>query len=71
MVVTVMKTTFPKSKPKIIYHRAGIKDIEGFRKELRDELRKNETKSYAQFEITFLRLLNKYDPVKQKVLKSQ
>ena len=36
MVVTVMKTTFPKAQPRIVYYRAGIKDLEGFRQELRN-----------------------------------
>ena len=53
MVVTVMKTTFPKAQPRIVYYRAGIKDLEGFRQELRNELR-TKPKSYIHFETAFM-----------------
>ena len=40
MVVTVMKTSFPKSKPKIIHYRDYKKfDLQAFRRELRNELK--------------------------------
>ena len=42
LVVTVMKTTFPKMKPKIIYYRDYKKfNLQEFRRELRNELRKS------------------------------
>ena len=41
IVVTVMKTTFPKAEPKIIYYRDYKKfNLQDFRRELRSELRK-------------------------------
>ena len=58
MVVTVLKTTFPEAQPRIVYYRAGIKDLEGFRRELRNELR-TKPKSYFHFETTFKKLLDK------------
>ena len=64
-----MKTAFPKAKPRVVYYRSGIKDIENFRKELRTELRESATKSYAHFEITFKKVLDKFDPIKQKVVR--
>ena len=68
MVVTVMKTTFPKAQPRIVYYRAGIKDLEGFRQELRNELR-TKPKSYLHFETAFMKVLDKYDPIKQRVVR--
>ena len=71
MAVTVMKTTFPKAQPKIIYYRDYKHfDLTKFRAELRDELRKNEDHGYMHFEVTFLRVLEKHAPMKQKVLRA-
>ena len=60
MAVTVMKTTFPKAQPRIIYYR-DYKNFElsKFRAELRQELKKNEDQGYFHFEVTFLRILEK------------
>ena len=50
MVVTVLKTTFPKAKPKIIYYRDYKKfNLQEFRKELRNELKKTVVLGYAHF----------------------
>ena len=71
MVVTVMKTTFPKVQPKIIYYRDYKNfDLSKFRAELRDELKKNQDQGYFHFEVTFLRILEKHAPMKQKVLRA-
>ena len=71
MVVTVMKTTFPKAQPKIVYYRDYKNfDLPKFRAELRDELKKTETLGYFHFEVTFLRVLEKHAPMKQKVLRA-
>ena len=70
MVVTVMKTTFPKAQPKIIYYRDYKHfDLVKFRTELREELRKSDH-GYFQFEMIFLRVLEKYAPMKKKVLRA-
>ena len=71
MVVTVMKPTFPKAKPKIIYYRDYKKFILWeFRKELRDELRKTVVLGYAHFEQIFLMVLEKHAPMKQKIVRA-
>ena len=71
MAVTVMKTTFPKAQPKIIYYRDYKNfDLSAFRSELREELKKNENQGYFHFEVTFLRVLEKHAPMKQKVLRA-
>lgn len=71
MAVTVMKTTFPKAQPKIIYYRDYKKfDLNGFRSELRTELGKNDDQGYFHFEVTFLRVLEKHAPMKKKVLRA-
>ena len=71
MVVTVMKTTFPKAKPKIIYYRDYKKfNLYEFRKELRGELRKTVVLGYAYFEHIFLKVLEKHAPIKQRVVRA-
>ena len=71
MVITVMKTTFPKVKPKIIQYRDYKNFIlENFRMELRNELRNEEIVDYTKFEDIFLDMLNKFAPLKKKVLRA-
>ena len=71
LVLTVMKTTFPKAKPKIIYYRDYKKfDLEEFRRELRNELRTTVVLGYAHFEYIFLKILEKHAPTKQKVVRA-
>ena len=71
MVVTVLKTTFPKAKPKIIYYRDYKKfNLQEFRKELRNELKKTVVLGYAHFEHIFLEVLEKHAPMKQKVVRA-
>ena len=71
MTVTVMKTTFPKTQPKIIYYRDyKMFDLSKFRTELRQELKKSEGQGYFHFEVTFLRVLEKHAPMKKKVLRA-
>ena len=71
MVVTVMKTTFPKAQPKIIYYRDYKNfDLYNFRTDLREELRKVDEKDYFHFEYTFLKVLELHAPMKQKVLRA-
>ena len=71
MIVTVMKTTFPKSKPKIIMYRDHKKFIEeNFRVDLRLELGKVEVQDYETFEKIFLDVYDKHAPCKKKVLRA-
>ena len=71
MAVTVLKTTFPKAQPKIIYYRDYKNfDLSKFRIELREELKNSEAVGYFHFEVTFLKILEKHAPMKQKVLRA-
>ena len=55
MAISVLKTTYPKAQPKIIYYRDYKHfDLPKFRAELRDELKKSEDHNYFHFEVTFL-----------------
>ena len=73
MVVTVMKATFPKSKPKEIYYRSYKQfDKEKFREDLKNKLNletENGTK-YQLFEKTFLEVLERHAPLKRKLLRA-
>ena len=54
MVVTVMKTTFPKAEPQVVYYRDYKNfDLYNFRKDLREELRKTTEKDHLHFEMRF------------------
>ena len=56
MVVTVMKTTFPKAKAKVIYYRDYKNfDLYKFRSDLREQLSQVRDKDYLHFELTFLK----------------
>ena len=68
-----MKTTFKKQKGKEIFYR-DYKNFDklGFRQELRDSLQ-NDVSDYEAFEkraVAFLDKLNKYAPVKKKLLRA-
>ena len=66
MVVTVMKTTFPKAQPKIVYYRDYKNfDLYNFRSDLREQLSKVVEKDYFHFELTFLRVLEEHAPMKK------
>ena len=71
LVVTVMKTTFPKAKPKTIYYRDYKKfNLQEFRRELRTELKNTVILGYAHFEYIFLTILDKHAPMKEKVVRA-
>ena len=56
MVVTVLKTKFPKAEPKIVYYRDYKNfDLYNFRTDLREQLRKTTEKDYFHFELIFLK----------------
>ena len=71
LVLSVFKTTFPKSKPKEITYR-NFKNFseENFNQELRTNLRERCVKNYASFENVFLDTLNKHAPLKKKVIRA-
>ena len=71
MVVTVMRSTFPKAQPKIVYYRDYKNfDLYAFRADLRTQLSKIKEKEYYNFELTFLKVLEEHAPMKKKVLRA-
>ena len=71
MVVTVLKTTFQKSKPREIIYRDYSKfNEETFSENLKRSLSSNDTHDYDKFEDIFLRVLNAHAPVKKKVVRA-
>ena len=71
MSVTVLKSTFTKTKPKEILYRDYRNFIENdFRDELRMKLEIDEIKEYERFETIFLNVLNKHAPYKKKILRA-
>ena len=72
MVVTVLKNTFRKSKPKEIFYRTYKNfDNEKFKSDLRSNLEDNSNSSdYSDFENIFLRTLELHAPFKKKVLRA-
>ena len=71
MTVTVLKTTFPKAKPKILSYRDFSKYIEGnFRRDLRSKLSGIRSNDYETFEKAFLEVLNTHAPYKTKAVRA-
>ena len=71
MIITVMKTTFPKAKPKIVFYRDYKKFEEAkFRNDLRLELQNKSVENYEKFEQIFLNVLDKHAPSKKKILRA-
>ena len=71
MVLTVMKTTFPKAEPKIVYYRDYKNfDLYNFRTDLREQLSRTTEKDYFHFELIFLKVLEVHAPMKKKVLRA-
>ena len=72
MVVTVMKTKFEKLKPKEVTYR-DYKNFEDrdFKHDLIKELKNNteSDKQYELFENIFLKVLDKYAPLKKKIIR--
>ena len=71
MVLTVVKTTFRKNKPREIIYRDYSKfDSESFKKELKESLDEKKTGEYKVFEETFLQLLFLHASTKKKVIRA-
>ena len=71
MVVTVLKTSFLKSKPREITYRNYSKfNKVTFAENLKSQLIENKTLGYNGFEEIFLRVLNEHAPAKKKVIKA-
>ena len=71
LVLSVFKTTFPKSKPKEVAYR-NFKNFseENFNKEPRTNVGERCVKNYASFENVFLDTLNNHAPLKQEVIRA-
>ena len=68
MIVTVLKTTFPKVKPKVILYRNYSKFVErNFRCDLKEKLQDVNLSDYESFEKAFLSVLDYHAPQKKKV----
>ena len=71
MIVTVLKTTFPKVKPKTLVYRDYSKFIQqDFHAELRAKIQVSNVGSYVSFENIFLMVLNKHAPLKKKKIRA-
>ena len=70
MVITVLKTTFAKTKPKMIRYRS-YKHFDNylFCRDLERNLDVQNT-TYKHFEYCFLRVLNRHAPLKKKTLRA-
>ena len=71
MAVTVMKTTSPKAKPKVIQYRDYKHFVlENFHIELTISLQNEIVENYTKFEKIFLESLDKHAPLKKKILRA-
>ena len=71
MIITVLKTTYPKVKPRILPYRDFSKfSKENFGEDLNARLQSNDQINYASFEKTFLDVLNTHAPSKKKIIRA-
>ena len=71
MIITVLKTTFPKAQPKIIPYRDYSKFVEiDFRRDLKTNLKSMTLNDYQSFETIFLGVLDRHAPHKKKVVRA-
>ena len=70
LVLTMMRTTFPKAKPKIIEYRDYRRfNIDNFEYQLSSSI-VHEDPKYTCFEKTFLKVLNEHAPIKKKTVRA-
>ena len=71
MVITVLKTTFPKAKPKVIAYRDYSKFVKhDFNTKLNANILASEVKDYETLEKKFLGLYTTLAPCKKKVVRA-
>ena len=71
LVLSVLKTTFSKSKSKKINYRNFKKFIEeDFNQELRGRLSTELLDNYSSFENVFIDVLDRHTPIKKKVIRA-
>ena len=69
MIVTVLKITFKKAKPKETTYRSYKHfDMHGFRMELKTRLQ--DCEEYIEFENSFLEVLNAHAPLKKRIVRA-
>ena len=71
LVLTILKTTVPKSQPKETSYRDYKKfDSSKFKNELKNVLTKENIDSCSKFDEQFLKDLNSHAPLKRKLLRA-
>ena len=71
MTVTIMKSTFPKSQPKMVKYRDFSKyKKEEFGKDLQTKLETQDNASYGAFQNLFLKTLDNHAPQKTKIIRA-
>jgi ABC-type antimicrobial peptide transport system permease subunit len=71
MVITILKTTFPKESPKIITYRDfSSYKVMDFKQNLKENLDNKNEKTYEKFEEVFLNTLDSHAPQKKKTLRA-
>ena len=71
LVLTVLKSTFSKNKPKELFYRDYKKfNFSDFNNELKNIFSRNTVGSCYQFEQIFLNVLEKHAPMKRKLLRA-
>ena len=69
MILTILKSTFPKAKPKqIVYRKFKNFDLKNFKNEIRTKMQSID--KYETFEEKFLKVLNKHAPLKKKFIRA-
>ena len=70
-VITVLKTSYKKPKPKEIFYR-NYKNLDSgnFKLELQNALNCNRVTNYSLFESVFVDVLNKHAPIKKKTFRA-
>ena len=64
MILTVLKSSFPKVKPKeIIYRSFKNFDLDNFKNDIRPNMQLVD--NYDGFELEFLKMLNNHAPMKK------
>ena len=69
MILTILKSTFPKVRPKqIVYKKFKNFDLNNFKNEIRTKMQSID--KYETFEEEFLEVLNKHAPLKRKLIRA-
>ena len=70
MCITVTRAYLPKMRPYVNYRRYKNFDLHNFRYDLNIAMDMNDANmGYEEFENTYLKVLNKHAPIKQKLIR--